>query len=143
MVPSCTSTSGAGFRKQHLADRKEVPLSLQHAGELRHVRLQPVLLLWFALVVTRRLSIIVLMLSLSSATSTRFLNGPRRSPFVAHSRHLDGAHLRGEIGCQEVHVAGQIFPRACGAGRWPDRSRPFDADLTGHVRDLIGERGRQ
>ena len=59
------------FGQQHLADREQIALALQHAGELRQVCLQPVLLLVASPSCPRRLSIIVLMLSFSSATSPR------------------------------------------------------------------------
>jgi len=56
--------------EQHLADREEIALALQIAGDrARFVLSQSCS--WLRSVVTRRLSIIVLMLSLSSATSPR------------------------------------------------------------------------
>ena len=43
-APCCASTSGVSSRHDQLRDRRDVALTLHHAGELREVRLQPVLL---------------------------------------------------------------------------------------------------
>ena len=59
-------------------------------------------------------------------------------------RHLgNGAHLGGEIGGEQVDVAGEILPRAGGAGHVRLAAEAaVDADFARDVRDLIGE-GRQ
>ena len=98
-------------------------------------------------VVNRRLSIIVLMLSLSSATSPQRLDlngageialGDGRGDFG------DGAHLVGEVVGQQIYVAGEVLPRA---GRTRDiclSAEPaFDTDLTGHSGHLIGKGGKR
>src|SRR6185436_11187045 len=52
----------------------------------------------------------------------------------------DGADLRGEVGCEEVDVAGEILPRAGGAGNVRLAAEPsIHADFARHVRHLIGE----
>ena len=53
----------------------------------------------------------------------------------------DGAHLVGQVGGQQVDVAGEVLP---GAGRARHvglaAEAAFDADLARHVGDLLGER---
>ena len=58
------------FRQKHLAHGVHLALSLQHAGKTRQIGFEPVLFS-IAFRGSRRLEIIVLMLSLSSATSPR------------------------------------------------------------------------
>jgi hypothetical protein len=53
----------------------------------------------------------------------------------------DGADLRREVGGEQVDVAGEVLPRAGGAGHVGlAAERPFDADLARHGRHLVGER---
>ena len=53
----------------------------------------------------------------------------------------DGAHLRRQVGGEEIDVVGQILPRAGGAGHVGLAAKPaFDADFARHRRHLLGER---
>ena len=72
------------------------------------------------------------------------LNRARQVALGHGGRHFgDGAHLGGQVGRQQVDVAGQILPRAGRAGHVGLAAQPsFDADLARHGRDLIGE-GRE
>src|ERR1700750_1837422 len=70
-------------------------------------------------VVRRRLPIIVLMLSFSSATSPRASTWIERvrSPLVTRVGHFrDRAHLRRQVGGEQIDVARQILPGAGGTG---------------------------
>src|SRR4026209_1441894 len=106
----------------------------------------------FRSVVTRRLPIIALMLSLRSATSPRASTWIERvrSPFVtavatsaiartwvvrfAAARASWGRELRGE----HVRVGGEVAPRAGGVRNVGVAAEPpFDADLARHARNLI------
>ena len=81
--PCCAFTSGASSDSTICGDGQQIALALQHAGEPRHVRLQPVLLV-FLRVVSLRLAIISLMLSFRAATSPCASTAIDRvrSPFV-------------------------------------------------------------
>ena len=130
------------FGKQHLPDREQIALSLQHAGEFGDVRLEPILFLLRS-VVSRRLSIIVLMLSLSSATSPRASTCDGTSQIAFRHRRgdfRDGAHLRRQICREQIHVAGQILPRARRARHVRLAAEPaFHAHFARDVCDLFGE----
>ena len=97
----------------------------------------------FLRVVSARLTIISLMLSLSAATSPlRFDRDGARQVALGHGgRHVgDRAHLRGEVGGQLVDVIGQIAPDAGGARHQRLAAElAFDADFAGDVADLVGE----
>ena len=123
----------------------QVALALHHPGEARQVRVQPVLLR-VASVVSRRLAIIWLMLSLSSATSpcASTVIYRVRSPCVTAVETSAIARtcvvsVAGEL----VHVVGEArqtpdTPSTCA---WPP-SLPSVPDLARDARHLGGERAQ-
>ena len=98
----------------------------------------------FCWVVSRRLAIIWLMLSLSSATSpwASTVICAREVALRHRGRDVgDRAHLRRQVAGELVHVVGQVPPRAGDAldlGLAAEAA--LGADLAGHARDLGGER---
>src|SRR6185436_8035771 len=85
---------------------------------------------WLRSVVCRRLSIIVLMLSFSSATS------PRASTWIDRVR----SHLVGQVRGEQVDVARQVLPGTGRAGHVGLAAEAaFDADFTRDVGHLLGE----
>ena len=98
----------------------------------------------FLIVVSFRLRIISLMLSLSAATSPLRidLNEPRQIAFRHGRRHVrDRAHLRRQIRGELIDVIGQIFPRAGRAGHAGLAAEfSFDTDFARHRGHLVGER---
>ena len=70
------------------------------------------------------------------------LNVARQVAFRHRRRHLrDRAHLRRQVRGEQVHVRGQVFPRAGGARHVRLAAEPaFHADLARHRRHLLGER---
>ena len=128
--------------EQQLADGRQIALPLQHPGEPGEVGLQPVLL-GVAVgrqpqVVDHRVDVVFELRHLAARID---LNRPRQVALGDGRRHFgDRAHLRGEIRGQQVHVAGQVLPRAGRAGHGRLSTEPaFDADLARHRRHLIGE----
>ena len=88
-------------------------------------------------------STIVLMVTLSSSTSpftsTVILRdrSPRATAVVTFG---DVAHLRGEVGRQQVDVVGQVLPGAGHAGHRGLAAEPaFGADFARHARHFAGE----
>ena len=135
---------GRQLRKQHFCHGKEVALPLQHAGEFREIRLEPVLFLVAlrgdAKIVDHRVDVV---LQLGDFPARVHLDRAREITFGDGGRDLgDGAHLRREVGSEEIDVAGQILPCAGGARDVGLSTEPaFDADFARHVGDLIGKRG--
>ena len=133
------------FGQQQPADRGQVALALQHVGEFGEVGLQPILL-GVAVggepqIVDHRIDVVFQL----GHFAARFHLDRAGQVALGHCRrHFgDGAHLGGEVGGQEVDVAGQILPGAGGAGHVGLAAEAaFDADLARHRRHLIGE-GRQ
>ena len=103
--------------EQQLADRSQIALALQHAGERARLVLSQSCSVLRS-VVNRRLSIMVLMLPWSSATSPRAATwiDRVRSPLVTAVATRRSRAPAGEVGSQQVHVAGQVLPRAGRAG---------------------------
>ena len=133
------------FGQQQPADRGQVALALQHVGEFGEVGLQPILL-GVAVggepqVVDHRIDVVF---ELGHFAARIDLNRARQVALGHGGRHLgDGAHLRGQVGGEQVDVAGQVLPGAGGAGHVGLAAEAaFDADLARHRRHLIGE-GRQ
>ena len=125
-----------------LADGREIALALQHAGELREVGLQPVLL-GVALgrepqVADHRVDVVF---ELGDFAARVDLNRPGQVALGHRGRHFgDGAHLGGQVGREQVDVAGEVLPGAGGARHVGLAAEPaFDADLARHRRHLIGE----
>ena len=129
--------------QQHPADRGEIALALQHAGELGEVRLEPVLL-GVALggdsqIVDHGVDVVF---ELSHFAARVHLNGAGQVALGDRGRDLgDGANLGGQIGGQQIDVAGEILPGAGGARHIRLAAEPaFDADFASHRRHLVGER---
>ena len=131
--------------EQHLTHGVQLALALEHAGELGEVGLQPVLLAvalgGLAQVGNHRVDVV---LQLGHLAAGLDLNGAREVALGHGGGDFgDGAHLRGEVGGEQVDVAGEILPRAGGAGDVGLAAEPsVDADFARHVRHLVGE-GRQ
>ena len=94
-------------------------------------------------IVSRRLRIISLSLSLRTATSP-LASTPHLTGQVAlrhRGRHLgDRAHLVGQVRRELVHVVGQVLPDARDLLRLGLAAElALDAHLAGHARDLAGE----
>ena len=132
--------------QQRLADGDQVALPLQHAGELGQVGLQPVLLL---VAVRRRAQVVDhgvdVVFELGDLAARFDLDRARQVALGDGGRHLgDRAHLRGQVGGQQVHVAGEVLPGAGGAGHVGLPAQPaLDADLARDVGDLLGKRGQR
>ncbi len=133
------------LRQQHLADQRQVALPLQHVGEARQVGLQPVLL-GVALggepeVIDHRVDVI---LELSHFAARVDLDRARQVTLGDGGRHLgDGAHLRRQVGCQQVDVAGQVLPGSRGARNIRlTAETAFHAHLARNRGHLIGK-GRE
>src|SRR5579859_5270548 len=132
--------------EQEPADRRQVALALQHVGEFRQVRLQPILL-GVAVggepqVVDHGVDVVFQLGHLAA----RFdLDRPRQVALGHRGGDLgDGAHLGGQVGGQQVDVTGQILPGAGGAGHVGLAAEPaFDADFARHRGHLIGEGGER
>ena len=131
--------------EQQPADGREVALALQHVGEAREVGLQPVLL-GVAVggepqVVDHRVDVVFELGHLAARVD---LDRARQVALGHRGRDLgDGAHLRGQVGGQQVDVAGEVLPRAGGAGHVGLAAEPaLDADLARHGGHLVGE-GRE
>ena len=142
MSPWCALTSGASSDSSMPADGGEVALALQHAGEAREVRLEPVLL-GVAVggqpqVVDHRVDVV---LEVGHFAARLDLDRPREVALRHRGGDLgDRAHLVGQVGGQQVDVAGQVLPRARRArhvGLAAEAS--FDADLARDRRHLVGE----
>jgi len=94
-------------------------------------------------VVSRKLSIIVLMLSFSFGDFAARVDLDRAGQIALRHRGCDfgdGAHLGRQISRQQVDVAGQVLPGAGRAGHVGLATEAaFDPDLARHRGDLIGE----
>ena len=135
----------AQLAQQHLAHRIQLALALQHAGEPGEVGLQPILLAvalgGLAQVRDHRVDVVF---ELGHLAARLCLNGAREVALGHRGGDLgDGADLAGEVGGQQVDVAGQILPGAGGARHVRLAAEPpFHAHFARHVGHLIGE-GRE
>ena len=131
------------LRQQQLADGDEIALALQHAREPGQVGLQPVLLLVAvgraAQVVDHRVDVV---LELGDLAARLDLNRAGQVALGDGGGHFgDGAHLVGEVGGEQVDVAGEVLPGAGRAGHVRLAAEPpFDADFARDVGHLLGER---
>ena len=128
--------------QQHLADRRQVALALQHVDESREVGFQPVLL-GIALgrqaqIVDHRIDVV---LELGDLAARVDLDRSGEIAFGHCGRHLrDGPHLGGQVRRQQVDVARQVLPRARSARDVGLAAEPaFDAHLSRDRSDLVGE----
>ena len=73
------------------------------------------------------------------------LNGPREVALRDGGGHFgDRAHLIGQVGGEQVDVAGEVLPRAGRAGHVRlTAEAAFDADFARDVGHLFGERGER
>ena len=99
-MPCWAWTSGTSSAEQHLADRDQLALALQHAGELGEVGLQPVLLAvafrGLAQVGDHRVDVV---LQLGHLAPRIDLNRAGQVALGHGGGDLgDGAHLGGEVG---------------------------------------------
>ena len=124
-------------------DRQQVALALQHAGEPRDVRLEPVLLLVDLRGLRERADHLVDGVLELRDLAARF-DGDR--PGQVTLRHggrdvADRADLVGQVAGELVDVVRQVAPHAGGArhvGLATEAS--VDADVAGDTGDLLGER---
>ena len=130
------------LRQQQLAERDQVALALQHVGEFGEVGLEPVLL-GVAVggepqIVDHRVDVVF---ELGHLAARIDLNRTGEVALGHRGGDLgDRAHLGGQVGRQQVDVAGEVLPGAGGAGhvRLPAQAA-FHAHLARHAGDLIGE----
>ena len=132
MTPWCAATSGASSESSSAADGREVALALQHAGEPREVGLQPVLL---GVAVGRQPQVVDhrvdVVLELGDLAARVDLNRSREVALGDGGRDLgDRADLRRQVRGEQVDVAGEVLPRAGGAGHVGLAAEPaLDADF--------------
>src|SRR6185312_4959436 len=128
------------LRQEHGADGREIALALQHVGEAGEIGLEPVLL---GVAVRRETEIVDhrvdVVFELRHLAAGIDLDRARQIALRHGSRDLgDGAHLRRQIGGEQIDVAGQILPGAGGAGHVGLAAKPsLDADLAGNARHLL------
>ena len=134
------------FREQQAPDGGEVALALKHVGEAREVRLQPVLfgvaLGGQAQIADHRVDVVFELRHFAAGFD---LDGARQVALGDCRRDFgDGAHLGGEICRQQVHVAGEVLPRAGRAGHVRLAAEAsFHADFAGNRRHLLREGGER
>src|SRR5712664_1946733 len=100
------------FAQQHLADGARVPLSLEHSGEFREVRLEPILLTIalgrFAQIGNHRIDVVF---QLGHFAARLDLDGPREVTLCDRRGDLrDRTNLAGEVRSKKVDVAGEVLP---------------------------------
>ena len=133
------------FGQQQPADGGEVALALQHVGEFGEVGLQPVL---FGIDLRRQAEVadhrVDVVFEFGHFAAGVDLDRAGQVALGHGGRHLgDRAHLRGQVGGEQVDVAGEVLPGAGGAGHVGLAAEPsLDADFARHAGDLIGE-GRE
>src|SRR5579859_5249099 len=137
---------GSQLRQDHLRDRHQVTLALQHSREPGEVRLEPVL---FSVLLRRLLEVadhlVDVVLEDRDFSARLNADGSRQVAFGHGRRHFgDGAHLRGERGRQLVYVVGQVAPRAGGARHFGlTAETSLDAHLARDSGDLLGKHGER
>ena len=124
-------------------DRQQIALALQHAGEPRDVRLQPVLLLVDLRGLRERADHLVDGVLELRDLAARF-DGDR--PGQVTLRHgsrdvADRADLVGQVAGELVDVVRQVAPHASGAGHVGlTTEASVDTDVAGDTGHLLGER---
>jgi hypothetical protein len=128
-----------------LGDGRDVALALQHRSKAGQVRLVPVLFGALARRVAQVLNHFVDVARQLADFAARFdLDRARKVALRNGGRDFgDRANLVGELGCELVHVVGEIAPqtRRAGNGRLAAEAS-FEADFTRNRRHLIGK-GRE
>ena len=132
--------------QQHLPNGPQLALALKHAAEFGDVGFEPVLLAisfrGLAQIGYHRVDVVF---QLGDFAARFDLNRPGKIA-LGHGRCdlSDRADLVGEIGGEQVDVAGKVLPGAGGAGNIGLAAKPtFDSDLARDVRDLVGESGKR
>ncbi|ABS26438.1 hypothetical protein Anae109_2236 [Anaeromyxobacter sp. Fw109-5] len=130
------------LRDDRLGHGDDVPLPLHHVGEVREVRLEPVLLG----VLLRRLlqggdHLVDVVLQGGHLALRLDRDGAGEIALRHRRRDLrDGAHLRGEVPGELVHVVREVAPGARGAGHLRLTAElPLDADLSRDPGHLVRE----
>src|SRR5690606_14106777 len=127
-------------------DRGQVALALQHAAEAGEVGLEPVLFGVLERLIFQVTDHLVDRILERCHFARGFDRDRARQVALGHrGRHVgDRAHLVGQIGGELVHVVGEIAPQAGRTGHARLTAElAFDADLAGHVRHLVAERGKR
>src|SRR5437762_2744922 len=133
---------GRQLREQHLADRRQIPLALHHAGEPCQVGLQPVLL---GVLIRGRAKVldhgIDVVFELGHCAAGIHLNGTSEIALRNSGRHIgNGAHLSRKVRRQQVHVIREVFPDTGGAGDVRLTAQAaLDADFLGDAGHLFGK----
>ena len=131
--------------KHEAADGHQIALALQHVGEAREVGLQPVLL---GVLIGGEAQIadhgVDVVFELGDLAARFHLHRAGKVALGDRGRHFgDGAHLRRQVGGEQVHVAGQVLPSARRARHVGLAAEPpFDAHFAGHGGHLVGK-GRE
>jgi hypothetical protein len=121
-------------------------LSLKHSAELGKIGLEPVLLAVFERLILEVADHLIDVVLENRHFAERFdFDGPCEIALGNGGGDFgDGPHLRRQIGGKLVYVLRERLPRAGGAGHLGLAAElPFDADLAGHGRHLIGESGQR
>jgi len=135
-----------GELRQHLiGDGEQIALALEHAGEPREVRLEPILLLVHARRFRERADHLIDVVFQERDLAARVHGDGLREVALGHRRRhvADGAHLPRQVAGELVHVVRQIAPHARGAGHVGlTAEAPFHAHVARDARHLVGE-GRE
>ena len=126
-------------------DGRQVALALEHAREAGEVGLEPVLLRILERLLLQVADHLVDVVLERGHLARRLDRDRAGEVALGHrGRHVgDRADLVGQVGGELVDVVGQVAPQAGGAGHARLAAEPaLDADLAGHVGDLVAE-GRQ
>ena len=134
------------LRHDQVRHGREVALALEHAAEAGEVGLEPILLGILERLLLQVADHLVDRV-LERRHLARRLDGDRAGEVaLGHGgRHFgDRAHLVGQVGGELVHVVGEVAPQA-GRARHARLTAElaFDADLAGHVGDLVAERRKR
>jgi hypothetical protein len=128
------------------ADGQQITLALEHAGELRQVRLEPILLV----VPQRRVlqvanHLVDVVLHERDFALRIDLDRSRQVAFRHRGGDVgNGAELRSQVAGKLVHVVREIAPRSGGARHVRLAAQfTFHAHFARHACDLIGENGER
>ena len=140
------SHHGAKLGEHHAAHIGQVALALQHSAEFREVGFQPVLLRVFLRGITQVSDHFVDGIFQHGHFALRaHRNGARQVALGHGGCHFgDGAHLRGEVCGELVHVLGEALPGTRSTGHFRLSAQlAFHTHFTGHGGHLIGEGGER
>ncbi len=134
---------GGELRQHLIGDGEQIALALQHSGEPREVRLEPILLLVHARRLGERADHLVDVVLQQRNLAARVDGDGLRQVALRHGGRdvADGAHLARQVAGELVHVVRQIAPHADGSGHVGLAAQAsLDADVAGHAGHLLGER---